>query len=115
MDSITVDPTLVADCGLYCGACGAYRKGRCPGCRKNAKATWCKVRVCGIEHGYSTCANCATHADPRRCRTYHNFISRLFGFVFRSTRAAGIDRIRTVGTEAFAREMAAARRHSLPR
>ena len=29
---------LVAGCGLYCGKCGAFRKGRCKGCRENARA-----------------------------------------------------------------------------
>jgi len=32
MKEIIADEKLVAKCGLYCGACGAYLKGRCPGC-----------------------------------------------------------------------------------
>ena len=43
MKEIVADPKLVAYCGLYCGACGAYLRGRCPGCIENYKATWCKV------------------------------------------------------------------------
>jgi hypothetical protein len=114
-DSITTNPELVAYCGLYCGACKAYRSGRCPGCRKNEKAGWCKVRACCISTGRSTCADCTTHPDPRQCGIHNNFISRLFGFVFRSNRAACVDRIRAIGREGFAGEMAKAGRHSLPR
>jgi hypothetical protein len=46
---------------------------------------------------------------------YHNFVSRIFGFVFRSNRPACIARIREVGRETFAKEMAEGRRQSLPR
>jgi len=115
MDTVTANPDLVAYCGLYCGACKAYVAGRCPGCRENTKASWCKVRSCCIGSSFATCADCPTYADPRQCRSYNTLVSRLFGFIFRSDRAACIDRIDQVGREAFAREMAAARRPSLPR
>ena len=115
MDTLAANPHLIAYCGLYCGACKAYLTGRCPGCRENAKATWCKVRTCCITHNFETCVNCAMFTDPRRCVRYYNLVSRLFGFVFRSNRAACIDRLRAIGTKVFAAEMAAAKRHSLPR
>lgn len=50
-----------------------------------------------------------------QCGKFNNFISRLFGFVFRSNRAACIERVRVVGVEVFAREMAEQKRQSLPR
>jgi len=115
MDTVTSNPDLVAYCGLYCGACKAYLAGRCPGCRENQKAGWCKVRACCSASGYATCADCTTHVVPSQCAKFNNLISRLFGFVFRSNRAACIGRIDRIGREAFAREMAAARRHSLLR
>jgi hypothetical protein len=115
METTTSNPDLVAYCGLYCGACKAYKSGRCPGCQKNEKAKWCKVRSCGMAAGYATCADCVEHTDPRGCDKYHNLISRIFGFVFRSNRAACIARIREVGREEFAREMTQKGRHSLPR
>ncbi len=115
VNTVTANPDLIAYCGLYCGACKAYLAGRCPGCRENTKAGWCKVRSCCIGAGRSTCAACPTHADPRTCGHYHNIVSRLFGLVFRSNRAGCIDRLRTVGAAAFAAEMAAAKRRSLPR
>ena len=59
MKTITSNTELVAYCGLYCGACGAYLKEKCPGCHQNEKATWCEVRYCCVEHKYSTCAECS--------------------------------------------------------
>lgn len=112
MRAIVADESLVAYCGLYCGACGAYRRGRCPGCRLNAKASWCRVRACCLEHGLTSCAACQTHVDPKACPSYHTFISRLFGFVFRSNRAAGVERLRRVGPATYAQEMALIRRPS---
>lgn len=101
-----VDPGLVAYCGLYCAACRSYRKGRCPGCRENVKATWCAVRTCCMDHGYANCAACDNVDDFRACKKLNNFISKIFGFVFRSDRPASIERIREIGADGFAREMA---------
>jgi hypothetical protein len=106
MEPIKNDQTLVAFCGLYCGACGKLRSGKCPGCAKNEKASWCQIRKCNLEHGYSSCADCQEFADVMQCKKYDNFISRVIGFVLRSNRAAGIKRIKEVGREAFAKEMA---------
>ena len=43
-DQGRADPKMVAACGLYCGACKKYRMGKCSGCHKNKKASWCKIR-----------------------------------------------------------------------
>jgi len=115
MKPIVSDPQLVAYCGLYCGACRAYLKGRCPGCHQNAKATWCKVRSCCIEHQYASCADCAEFAEASDCRKFNNLISKLFGLIFRSDRAACIRQIRRVGIQAHADDMAANERQSMPR
>ncbi|MBN2144478.1 MAG: DUF3795 domain-containing protein, partial [Candidatus Aureabacteria bacterium] len=55
---ITINPRLVAFCGLYCGACGRYLKNKCPGCVGNEKAAWCSVRTCCLENHFSSCAEC---------------------------------------------------------
>ena len=106
MKEITADGTLVAYCGLYCGACRAYLKGRCPGCRENEKASWCKVRSCCIENELGDCAACDEFPDPADCRKFNNFMSRLFGLVFRSDRRKCIARIGETGRDAYALEMA---------
>jgi len=115
MKDIVADPSLVAHCGLYCGACRAYLKGRCPGCHENSRASWCKVRSCCMEQGLATCADCTEFPDPMDCRKYNNFMAKLFGFIFRSDRAACIRQIREVGLEAHADSMAARKQQSVKR
>jgi hypothetical protein len=106
MIEIQAKAELVAYCGLYCGACKSYLKGRCPGCHENAKAGWCKVRACCRERQLSSCAECAEFPDPRACKKYNNFMSRLAGLVFRSDRAACIEQIKQLGLEGHATAMA---------
>jgi hypothetical protein len=112
---IVADSSLVAFCGLYCGACGAYLKGRCPGCQKNKKASWCKARACCLKLGYQTCADCKENKDPMECKKFNNFVSKLFAFVFRSNRAACIRRIRELGVKEYAVEMASSEKVTIKR
>jgi hypothetical protein len=106
MPAIQVDPQLVARCGLYCGACSSYLKGKCKGCAENAKATWCAVRSCCAGRQIATCAECTDFSDARSCKKFNNFISRVFGLVMRSDRAACIDQIKGLGLEGHAAAMA---------
>lgn len=108
------DPALIAACGLYCGSCSRYLKDKCPGCRDNTKAAWCKIRSCVQEQGLGSCAGCKT-ADYTRCRTFNNPIGKVFAFIFRSNRPACVARIREVGPQAFAKEMAAAGKMTIRR
>jgi len=106
MPVIQANPDLVARCGLYCGACKSYLRGKCKGCRENSKATWCKVRACCAERDIKTCAECTEYSDPRTCKKYNNFMSRLFGLVFNSDRAACIAQIKQLGLGGHATAMA---------
>lgn len=96
----------VAYCGLYCGACKSLKKGKCPGCYGNEKATWCAIRKCCRENGYATCADCRL-MPLKDCKKYNNFIAGVIGFVTRTDRSKCIGRIKEVGVEAFAAEMQA--------
>ncbi|MFA6583689.1 MAG: DUF3795 domain-containing protein [Elusimicrobiaceae bacterium] len=107
MKEIIADTRLIAACGLYCGGCGAYLKGKCPGCSGNDRASWCKVRTCCLEKKVKSCADCPT--DVKKCGYYTNFISKAVGFFLRSDRSACIARIKQIGYPAFAGEMAAAK------
>jgi len=113
MKEIVPDPQLVAFCGLYCGACKRYLNEKCSGCHDNVKASWCKIRSCGLENGYSSCADCAAFENPNDCRKFNNFISKIFGFVFKSDRAACIGQIKQIGSMAHAEKMSELKMHSL--
>jgi hypothetical protein len=115
MKDVTVNRDLAACCGLYCGACSSYLKDRCPGCRKNVKASWCSQRKCCAEHQYATCADCKEFADARDCRHFNTFIARLMSVLFNSNRPAGVRKIRKLGTEGFAAFMAERKLMRLPR
>ena len=103
---VTADTSLVAFCGLYCGACGQFLKGKCPGCSKNEKAAWCKIRVCCMEKKDSSCADCKEYREPMDCKKFNNFFSKLFVFVFKSDRAACLEQIRKLGINGHAERMA---------
>ncbi len=94
----------IAACGLFCGTCRKFRKGSCPGCHANEKASWCEVRSCCREHGWQSCAEC-TLMPLEACGKFNNIIAKVFGLVFRSDRRGCIERIRETGYEAFAAEM----------
>lgn len=96
---------LVAACGLYCGECNKFKKGKCDGCAKNEKATWCKIRLCNIENNYKTCAECTKYSDVNDCKKINNLFGKLFYLLFKSDRKASIEMIKTVGLEEYALEM----------
>ena len=100
------DTALIAYCGLYCATCRSYIKGKCPGCAKNEKATWCKTRTCCIDNSYGSCADCTTHANAMDCKKFNNVIAKVFSVVFNSDRKACLDMIKTSGRDGFAAYMA---------
>jgi hypothetical protein len=113
MKEIVADVKLIARCGLYCGACRAYLHNRCPGCRENGKATWCKVRTCCATNQYAACADCNDFQNPRDCKKFNNLIAKIFSFIFRSDRAACVDQIRRIGLQGHAEDMAKNRRQTI--
>lgn len=96
-------PELIAACGLYCGACRKYKKGKCRGCAENEEATWCKIRKCCLKNGFHTCAECNT--DVKECKHHNTFINKLVSTMFNSDRAACIRYIRNNGEVRFAEKM----------
>ncbi len=113
MEQKTADKNLVAYCGLYCGECGSYKKGKCPGCHGNEKAAWCTVRKCCIEGGRLSCADCRIFTSATDCKKFNNIFSKIFGFIFGSDRQASISMIKEKGYEGYAEEMARRGAHSL--
>lgn len=106
MKEITNNSALIAECGLYCGACGKYLNGKCPGCAKNEKASWCKLRSCTLEKNIRSCADCNEFSNPMDCRKFNNIVAKFFALIFNSNRAACIAKIKSVGYDDFAVYMA---------
>ena len=106
MNNLTYSPSAkyIAACGLYCGSCRSFQNEKCPGCIKNEKASWCKIRQCCIDNNYVSCADC-TIMPLEECKKFNNFIGKVFSILFRSDRAACIKRIKEIGNDAFAQEM----------
>ncbi|HIJ66523.1 MAG TPA: DUF3795 domain-containing protein [Candidatus Hydrogenedentes bacterium] len=115
MKAIASDPNLVAYCGLYCGACRAYLKERCPGCHENQKATWCKIRTCCIQDGLSSCVDCTQFPNPNDCKKFNNVVAKVFALIFRSNRAACIQQIRELGIQGHADNMSERKQQSIKR
>lgn len=100
-----VDKThLVAYCGLNCGSCGSYKKGKCKTCKDGGGFSRCKVRKCCIELNHLTCAECE---KLENCKTIDNFISKIFALIFRSDRKGNLRQIREMGLEKWIEEQAA--------
>lgn len=115
MRDISVNPDLVAFCGLYCGACKSYLNEKCQGCHENTKASWCTVRTCCREKNISSCAECAEYSDVKACKKFNNAFSRIFGVLFNSDRAACIQQIKTVGLQDHADLMTKRKAHTIKR
>ncbi len=111
-NTIKTDTYYIAYCGLYCAACRKFTSGKCPGCKDNIRATWCKVRQCCIENNYRSCADC-TKSELLACKKFNNNISKLIGLIFRSDRPACIARIKEIGYDYFATEMAVNKRQTI--
>ena len=127
MKSIAVDTQNIAACGLYCGACRKFLSEKCPGCKQNEKATWCKIRSCCQENKFNTCAKqnekatwckirsccqenkfntCAECShDVKECKLFSNWIGKVFAFLFNSDRPACIRYIKEQGEQVFVEEM----------
>jgi hypothetical protein len=98
-------PRIIAYCGLYCSNCNKFKNEKCPGCMENEKASWCKIRLCCREREIANCGECKEFQNPMDCSMYNNFMSRAFGFIFRSDRARCVAHIRAKGADDYANFM----------
>ncbi len=95
---------LIAACGLYCGSCRKFVKGNCPGCRKNVKASWCKIRSCNQEHHTANCTECSI-TNSEECKLLNNTIGKFFKFVFKTDRLASLQYITNNGPQSYVEKM----------
>lgn len=97
---------VLAYCGLVCSGCGMFLKNKCQGCHSDKPMYRnCKVRRCAITQEYSSCAECKDFENLKECEKLYNLISRLFGFIFRTSRIANLERIREIGFDKFKEEI----------
>ena len=96
---------LISYCGLYCGACSSFKKGSCPGCARNEKARWCKVRKCNIDKELRSCADCKEFPTINDCQKFNSFAAKIFGIVFNTDRRRGIAFIKYEGYPLYAQNM----------
>jgi len=115
MENTTKKKNLIACCGLYCGNCSKLKKNSCKGCIENAKASWCKIRLCCIEKNILSCAECEDFPKPSECIKYNNVFSKVIQFVTRTDRELCIDMIKKEGREFFISNMQNYGRMSLPK
>ena len=96
---------ILGCCGLVCTQCGAYLKQRCQGCHSDKPMSMnCKVKPCVQEKNCNCCAECSDFENLKECTKLDNFISKIFGFIFRSNRMGNLDRIRKIGLDKFKEE-----------
>ncbi|MBP8851177.1 MAG: DUF3795 domain-containing protein [Breznakibacter sp.] len=114
MKEIVANKELIAYCGLHCGACRKYLNNKCPGCKENTKAAWCKIRTCNMDAKTNSCAEC-TQITLNDCKTFNNPIGKIFGFIFQSDRKACIQMIKERGADSFALEMTSRKAQTIKR
>ncbi|MBN2347579.1 MAG: DUF3795 domain-containing protein [Bacteroidales bacterium] len=102
MQQLKEKADLVAACGLYCGGCPRHVKGKCPGCFKNEKLTWCKIKTCVIENNYQSCADCTQFENVTDCKKFNNFMNKAFELIFNSNRNLCISKIKEMGYNDYA-------------
>jgi hypothetical protein len=104
-----LNENLVAYCGLYCGACPIYLKGKCKSCKDpNSDVHYksCKVRPCCTKNEYSTCAECNKYQSIDYCKDYNPLFLRFSQFLTQTSRKKGIEKIKNDGAKAFLEFMA---------
>jgi hypothetical protein len=95
---------VIAACGLFCTNCGAFKKGKCKGCKVAPMFKSCPIRACCGDKGIANCSACADFTSPRdyrECGKLHNWISRFFGLILRSDRIGALTLLRDEGEDAY--------------
>jgi hypothetical protein len=105
-EQMTSNEPFIAYCGLYCKFCPAFKSGKCDGCRGiSAKSSVyykkCKVKMCCIENGFFTCADCTIYASTKECKKYNPLLLKIASWVESSDRSKAIEMIKEKGRAEF--------------
>lgn len=68
-----------------------------------------------MERNYTTCAACTEYPNAMDCGKFNNVMSKLFGLLLRSDRAACIRQIKQLGVTGHAENMAQNKRQTIRR
>ena len=94
----------IAPCGLFCSECGKFKRDKCEGCQIQAGFKQCSIRICVIEKGIKTCAECQEFKAPRdykECKKVNNFIAKVISLITGSNRPAALALLRDEGIESY--------------
>ncbi len=80
-----MDTLEIGCCGAYCKTCREYRK-TCKGCKagyaeglRDLKKAKCKIKICCINKGQASCADCAGYDGCPTVRAFHNHPGYKYG------------------------------------
>ena len=66
----------------------------------------CQLRTCCMDNSFLSCAECKDFEDINKCKKFNNIFSKFFSLIFGSDRKGCVCRIKEIGIENFAKEMA---------
>ena len=89
MENSNIDD--IGCCGAYCGSCKVKKEKICIGCKTGYKTgerdlskAKCKMKICCINYGYDTCADCKI---LEACEVINNFYNKN-GYKYRKYKEA---------------------------
>ena len=68
-----------------------------------------------MQEELASCADCKEFSNPNDCKKFNNMMSKLFGLILRSDRAACIEQIRNLGVQGHADDMTKRKRQTIGR
>ena len=90
-------------CGAYCRTCRVFKEKMCLGCKlgyrsgeRDISKAKCKMKVCCMGKGYSSCADCGEYSS---CDTIQGFFAKN-GYKYRKYKEA-LEYIRANGYDKF--------------
>ena len=105
-NQINKDKNLISHCGLYCSACPSFASGKCDGCKGNSAKSAvvykkCKVKLCCVENGFFTCADCTIFDSTKKCKKYNPLLLKVAAWIESSDRSKAIEMIKEKGITEF--------------
>lgn len=81
-------------------------------CKNGCGQSRCSIRKCAQEKELVSCADCSDYAS---CKLLDNFMSKLFGFIFRSNRSGNLDLLHEKGYDHVAEKLKSTGKMTVPK